>query len=395
MLPEGRAGAPRRRADSALVPQVRATDASAEAAGRGAPIGCWFAAARAVPARRRVPGRAGRSADRGAPARPCSWAMRARAAASSCWSAAMSRSRSASRPPGRGARRARRSGPAVIALGGGRRPARVAPVRAGLLGGVGGGAQRGVLGVGAFGGAAGGGAERGPQRRPVVGPAGELREPAGVGGQVGRCGRHLSAQSVSCSPAWATAARRSPSRPGPSSTIRAAAWAASRSLSQRREQPSRIRSASRRDRSPAGIGPLLRVRSRATAACRRSASRPASRSAWPASSATIWRRRSRIGWRGRGGPGSAARPSTPGAAPPAPPRAGGVGVAGGLGGGELRRRGRGRGRRGRGRTRRSTARAPRPGRRRPGGRCWRCGRGSSRRRPTPPRCARRSPRARR
>jgi hypothetical protein len=52
------------------------------------------------------------------------------------------------------------------------------------VGGVGGRAQDRVFRVSVVGGAACGGAERGGQRRPVIGPVGELRERAGVGGQL-------------------------------------------------------------------------------------------------------------------------------------------------------------------------------------------------------------------
>jgi hypothetical protein len=51
-----------------------------------------------------------------------------------------------------------------------------------MPGGFGGRAQRGALGMRAFGVATGGGVERSPQRRTVVEPAGELREPSGIGG---------------------------------------------------------------------------------------------------------------------------------------------------------------------------------------------------------------------
>jgi hypothetical protein len=54
------------------------------------------------------------------------------------------------------------------------------------VGGVGGRAQRGVLGMGVFSGATGSSAERRLQRRPVIHPAGDLREPAGVDGQAGK-----------------------------------------------------------------------------------------------------------------------------------------------------------------------------------------------------------------
>ena len=53
-----------------------------------------------------------------------------------------------------------------------------------VAGGVGGRAQARVFGMGVFGGAACGSAERGGQRRPVIGPVGVLREPAGVSEQL-------------------------------------------------------------------------------------------------------------------------------------------------------------------------------------------------------------------
>jgi hypothetical protein len=67
------------------------------------------------------------------------------------------------------------------ALGLGQRVSRLLMLAAG---GVGGRAQARVFGMGVFGGAACGSAERGSQRGPVVGPVGELREPAGVAGQL-------------------------------------------------------------------------------------------------------------------------------------------------------------------------------------------------------------------
>jgi hypothetical protein len=67
------------------------------------------------------------------------------------------------------------------ALGLGQRVSRLLVL---VAGGVGGRAQDRVLGVGVFGGAACGGAERGGQRRPVIGPVGVLREPAGVSEQL-------------------------------------------------------------------------------------------------------------------------------------------------------------------------------------------------------------------
>jgi hypothetical protein len=53
-----------------------------------------------------------------------------------------------------------------------------------VLGSVGGGAPRGVLGMGMFGGPAGNDVERPPQCGPVIEPAGGSGEPAGLGGQV-------------------------------------------------------------------------------------------------------------------------------------------------------------------------------------------------------------------
>ena len=88
-------------------------------------------------------------------------------------------------PAGRVRGAAERAEPAQLviapALGLGQRVSRLLVLAAG---GVGGRAQDRVFGVGVFGGAACGGAERGRQRRPVVGPVGDPREPAGVGGQL-------------------------------------------------------------------------------------------------------------------------------------------------------------------------------------------------------------------
>jgi hypothetical protein len=53
-----------------------------------------------------------------------------------------------------------------------------------VLSGIDGRAKLGVLRVGACGGAAGGGVERRPYSRPVIEPAGDLRDVVGVGGEL-------------------------------------------------------------------------------------------------------------------------------------------------------------------------------------------------------------------
>ena len=151
-------------------------------------------------------------------------AMRARVSVSSWRVAAMSRSRSASRPAGIGGPGARaRRGRAARRAAGRPRPVRAGPARAQFRA-ASAAAQSCACSGWACSAVRRAEASNAPHRagRSSNQPATWARSFGSVG-RDGTWGRQRSAQSVSCSPARATAPRRRPSRPGPSSTTRAAA----------------------------------------------------------------------------------------------------------------------------------------------------------------------------